>query len=201
MSSKFKSWKKYLRRKLRKARKDHKFKDTKKDDIIDWGNGKSYKFDGHRWKKVEEADELEIAITNEASEVSEDVLPSSKAISDMKLSQEVEVAKVKKEAAEAVAAVNLTLNNHSHSYSEITSKPSVAHPKAIYVNTYDLGLWSAATAFNHAKSAAKCMAGDLLVVRHKYRTAHRGNGGTSYQYHSAYTRYVMSSSTSASYSF
>ena len=80
----FFNWSKYLRRKARQARAQFKFKEKKKDDVVDWGNGKSYKFDGKRWKKVEEAEELELDVSedhdSDTDSDSEVKLASSKAV-------------------------------------------------------------------------------------------------------------------------
>lgn len=265
----FKSWKKYLRRKLRKARRDYRFKDAKKDDIIDWGNGKSYKFNGKRWKKVEEQDELEIAVTDNADEISSEVLPSAKALSDFKATADANATEAKRVSDEAIAAAktaaddaikavkddldnlsqdkikhddnsysqmvdaNLHVNtqsgyvqvgamntSHAHIYTDrpdfyfnkelMVNGNTVVHSgnvanyvpdgnKAIYVDTYNNGVWSVTTAFNHARSVVNLKAGDLLVVRRKYSQSHRGNGGTWYTYHASTFRCVMNSSTTYSY--
>ena len=80
----FLNWSNYLRRKSRTARNSFNFSNRSSGDTVDWGNGKSYKFDGKRWKKIEEQEELEIQITDDPAEVSESVLPSAIAISTLK---------------------------------------------------------------------------------------------------------------------
>ncbi len=55
----FANWSGFLRRKSRTSRADaiaagSIFDAPATDDTVDWGNGQSYKFNGKRWKKIEE---------------------------------------------------------------------------------------------------------------------------------------------------
>jgi hypothetical protein len=58
------NWSGFLRRKSRTSRADaiaaESFVTPATNDTVDWGNGKSYKFNGKRWKRIDEADELEV---------------------------------------------------------------------------------------------------------------------------------------------
>ena len=109
----YQNWSRYLRRKIRTTRSSFIFGNRQVGDIVDWGNDKSYRFDGKRWKKVEDVDEMELSITDEATEISDTTLPSAKALSDFKTNAEAQViaAKVAADAAillakeEAAAAV------------------------------------------------------------------------------------------------
>ncbi len=75
--------------------------------------------------------------------------------------------------------------------------------KTVYVNMYTILGWNTTKdkAFTAARNSIALVKGDLLIVRHQYRTSHRGNGGTSYQYHSTYTMYIMTSATGYSANF
>jgi regulator of protease activity HflC (stomatin/prohibitin superfamily) len=101
----FLDWSRYLRRKVRVARSSFSFGSRQIGDIVDWGNDKSYKFDGKRWKKVEDVDEMELSVTDVATEVSDTTLPSAKALSDLKVLADAQVEAAKAEAeADTIAA-------------------------------------------------------------------------------------------------
>ncbi len=97
----YRSWNNFLRRKTRTARTLFNFASRAVNDTVDWGNGKSYKFDGKRWKKIEEQDDLELQVTDNPEEVSETVLPSSIALNTTKVA--VETTQTELDAAKIAA--------------------------------------------------------------------------------------------------
>lgn len=114
----FLNWSNYLRRKSRTSRNSFNFSNRASGDTLDWGNGKSYKFDGKRWKKIQEQDDLEIQITDDPAEVSTSVLPSATAISTLK--EDTEAA----EAATASNISDLDTDKADKTMSNVDSIPS-----------------------------------------------------------------------------